>query len=65
MTRILDRLLKKRLNSSLNRIQAKLSWGLPIDFPQGLNDKEKDMYSYCMRTVQMEVYNAIEDLKSK
>ena len=65
MGRILDRLLNKRLNNSLSYIQSKMTWGFDNSTPQGLNEKEKEMYLYCLRTVQVELYYALEDLKWK
>ena len=65
MSKILDRLLRKKLNTFLSRAQSKITLGFDDSIPQGLNEKEKEMYLYCLRTAQIELYHALEDMKWK
>ena len=56
-------LTRKARNKLLSRVQARVGFGLMIEIPEGLNDKEIDMYMYFRHEILRQVYYAIEEMR--
>lgn len=57
------RLTRRARIRLLNNVQARLSWGFAIEIPQGLNDKEIDMFMYARHEILRQAYYEIEKIK--
>jgi hypothetical protein len=49
----------------LNLLQSRLTWGLMVEIPQGLNEKEIDMFMYCRHSILKDVYYELEKIKEE
>lgn len=65
MNKILNRLLKKKIDAAINHIQSKISWGLPDNSPKGLTLDELRMWTRSRYETQTQIFQLLEDLKWK
>lgn len=56
-------LTRKARIKLLNYVQSRLSWGFAVEIPQGLNDKEIDMFMYARHEILRQAYYEIEKMK--
>ena len=63
MNKILKKILKKEMNSTINHVQAKIGFGLPMNSPKELSLDELRMWTRGFFDAQKQVYNTLEELK--
>lgn len=49
----------------ISHLQSRLTWGLTVEIPQGLNKKEIDMFMYSRHTILKDVYYELEKMKEE
>jgi len=47
----------------LKEVQGRLGWGFAVEIPQGLNNKEIDMFMYARIEILRQAYYEIEKMK--
>lgn len=65
MNRILNRILKKKMNATINHVQAKIGYGLPMNPPEGLTLDELRIWNRGFFQAQEQVFITLERLKWK
>lgn len=65
MNKIIDKLLSKRIDSILNTIQSKITWGMESNAPRGLSLDELRIWTRVEYDTQRQIYYIIEEFKSK
>lgn len=65
MNKILDKILKRKIDAAINHMQAKISWGLPDNSPKGMSLDELRIWTRSRYETQHQIVQVLEELKWK